>query len=119
MVFGAQSSDTETAKAGSPSLSLNWMLVSGLALGNGYGTVQALTGEHLSMIALAVTGGHSSLVTLTVFVVEKQTVATAVSVTLWCGPSEAIGLPSIVPIRSSTTWMLEAAAEPVLVITYV
>src|ERR1051325_11654789 len=107
MVFGAQSSDTETAKPRSTSLSLNTMLVSGLGLGNGYGTVQALTGEHLSIIALAVVGGHSSLVMVTVFVVEQQTVATAVSVTLWCGPSDAIGLPSIVPIRSSTTWMLE------------
>src|ERR1051325_7176326 len=112
MVFGAQSSDTETAKPRSTSLSLNTMLVCGLGLGNGYGTVQALTGEHLSIIGHAVVGGHLSSGVVTVLVVEQQTVAKAVSLTPWCGPSDAIGLPSIVPIRSSTTWMLEAAAEP-------
>ena len=65
------------------SLSLNGMLVSGFALANGYGGVQAPSGWHFLMTACPeATQSPALALTLTLFVVVQQTVPVAISVTI-------------------------------------
>src|ERR1051325_2584372 len=108
---------TEIRKPRRHSLSLNAILVRGLALGNGYGGVHAPTGLHLDTTASAVAGGQLSLVTETVFVVVQHIMAARVRTRPWCGPT--VRLFVIIPSLSSVTFTLLTAIEPTLVTTMV
>src|ERR1043166_5438094 len=103
MYLGMQPLVTVTANPRSTSLSLNTMLVRGLALGNGYGTVHVPTGLHLWIEAWALTGAQPSLVTGTVLVTVQQTSLVTLILIPWCAPIEAIGVPAKGPNSGSST----------------